>query len=70
MATDVTKRTEPRSTYKYTFNTFNMNVLKAEIYKRIISDERSLSISKFRKKWLEYSFLVDEAHVYFSEIFA
>ena len=50
--------------------TFNMNVLKAEIYKRIISDERSLSISKFRKKWLEYSFLVDEAHVYFSEIFA
>ena len=57
-------------TVRSTGSAFNMNVLKAEIYKRIISDERSLNIAKFRNKWLNHSILVDKARAYFKEISA
>ena len=43
---------------------FHMNVFKAELYKRIISDERTLTSFKFMKKWAHYRDLVREAHSY------
>ena len=60
---------------KYTIHTnrqkylpFSLDAFRKELYKRIVSDSRSLSLTKFDKKWGTHTDLVMSAKTFFKNL--
>ena len=51
-------------TTRHNKSVFNVEILKKEIYKRIISDEKTLNANKFKSKWLRYNTLITDAKAF------
>ena len=48
---------------------FNVEILKKEKYKRIISDEKTLNANKFKSKWSKHNTLLTEAKAFIESLY-